>query len=229
MSIITTISLFFSVAVAQPVPQAEPEYEEAASGTPDEYLYDAMPDGPPESQDAPTATAKAAADAATAAAAAATAAAEEAEVSVFWRDRKWTVWSAEHHCELGGSNGLSVGYDYRLGKVDVSFMDASISSLKNGDVRSVSVIWVSGDRVTRGETAKMNALVLGSVGTILKGRVASPTFLDRLAASNGIAFLTGRDVVIKGFKLAGSHVAIVKLKDCAKIISSVRPSDPFAE
>lgn len=149
----------------------------------------------------------------------------------FWTGKDWEVSENKHDCTLT-NRSVSVLYDSRLEKIELSFVDSSIKSLRRGEIRPIRLSWLTDTEGYWAETLQMSARPLPDDSprvTLMTGRVSSKGFLDYFARMKAIGFGTTKGVVINGWNLDGSAVGVVQLKKCAEQVSSARPSDPFTE
>lgn len=212
------VALFAAaLALVQPT-EPEVAYDEATIDVPAIELDD---DG------------SAAAEAAAAAAADAADAARDVmrEVrKIYWEGAGWEVLERTHDCILSNFE-VSVAHDSRLNRTEISFGDASIKSLRKGEVRPIRLAWMTGDDGTYGELVRMTAEPVPEDNpsvTIMRGRVSLPGFLDQFAREATIGFMTEQGVVINAWSLDGSAAGVAQLRKCATEVSLARPSDPFA-
>lgn len=149
----------------------------------------------------------------------------------FWTGQDWEVTENKHDCTLT-NRSVSVLYDARLKVIELSFVDASIKSLKRGDTKPIRLSWLTENEGYYGETIRMAARPMPDDNprvTLMKGRVSGKDFLDNFARMKVIGFGTTKGVVINAWQLDGSAAGIAQLRRCAERVSYVRPSDPFAE
>lgn len=222
MSATFSALLFAYALIGQTAEEQAAGHGEATTEAPMYEPFDAMPDGPP-TEDGSTVAAEAAADAVMSA--------RLAIGITFWENSIWEVREIAHSCYLT-NRGVSVTYDHRLKRVEVSFIDDSIKSLQRGQKRPIRLMWVKGDDGYYGETISMEALPVpddNPTVTIMRGRAGREDFLGNFARMSGIGFQTTSGVVINGWSLEGSATAISQLRQCAELVSLKRPSDPFAQ
>lgn len=197
---------------------------------------EATTEAPAADYDYPTGEAVADEGAEAAAAAAAEAAQASRDVLLklgkpYWESDNWEVLEREHDCVLSNFE-VSVAYDYRMSRIELSFGDPSIKSLRKGEVRPIRLAWMNGaDDGKYGELIRMTADPIPEENprvTIMRGRPALPDFLDKFAEKTDIGFMTESGVVINGWSLKGSAPAVSQLRKCALAVSVARPSDPFS-
>jgi hypothetical protein len=143
----------------------------------------------------------------------------------------WVMFRANSTCSLAAEyqtgGKLIVRYDYRLDDAFVVFTDPSVKSLKAGDKKIISMVFVKGSSTLDTAWGATNFAVGFLDGkTMFSSNFDGDDFLTDLSRYELIGFKYG-DVVLQSFELANSRAAVTSLRQCAREQSLAHPSDPF--
>lgn len=147
----------------------------------------------------------------------------------------WTIYRDDESksCRMIGvyenDEALIVRYDASEKDAVVTFTEKQATSLKDGDKRSLDILFVQGGAVDDGwEDTDFRVMVASDGQRWLTSQTLTSAFLADFGKASTIAFFVN-ERKIDSYNLKGSSKAVAALQKCAMEAAGLNPLDPFAQ